>query len=331
MDQNTVRITTGSRLHFGPLSYLPESGRHFGGIGMMLDRPGFVVEMRRSVHDDVAVVANEPALSEAAEQQIVVKVMETLEACCSTWSPGRGSHCQVTVCRGVPAHAGFGSGTQLRLAVARAWRISQGLGAGSPEELARVCGRGRRSAIGLWGFEWGGLLVDAGQRAAGSLGDVAVRMDFPDEWRVLLISQREAETIHGSREENWMSRLSPMRPERTGELCRVVLTEILPALRDHDLVSFRAGLQTYGDFVGDYFAQVQGGRFSHPRANAVAESLQEMGVTGVVQSSWGPTLCAFFADADTANASADSLAGRFSDMTFTVASARNYGADMELR
>jgi beta-ribofuranosylaminobenzene 5'-phosphate synthase len=128
-----------------------------------------------------------------------------------------------------------------------------------------------------------------------------------------------------------MSRLTPMRPERTGELCRMVLTEILPALRDHDLQSFRAGLQTYGDFVGDYFAQVQGGRFSHPQANAVAECLQEMGITGVVQSSWGPTLCAFFADADTAIASATSLAGRFGDMTFTVTSARNYGADVELR
>jgi beta-RFAP synthase len=313
------------------LSYLPETGRHFGGVGMMVNQPGFVIEVRKSVHDDVAVVANQPALSEADEQQIVAKISATLEASRCAWGTCRESGCQVTVCRVIPAHSGFGSGTQLRLAVARAWRLTQGLGDCSLVELARVCERGRRSAIGLWCFEWGGLLVDAGQRQVGSPGDIAARADFPQEWRVLLITQAAGDAIHGCHEESRMSKLAPMRPERTGELCRLALTEILPAIRGRNLQGFREGLQSYGDLVGDYFAPVQGGRFSHPQSAAVADDLRASGVTGVVQSSWGPTLCAFFEDADAAAAAAATLAGRYREMTFTVAAARNYGADVELR
>jgi beta-RFAP synthase len=204
------------------------------------------------------------------------------------------------------------------------------LGDCAPVDLASICDRARRSAIGLWGFAWGGFLVDAGQRHAGTPGDVAARIDFPETWRVLLIQPPAGEAIYGCREESRMSKLAPMRPERTGELCRLALTEILPALRGRDLQAFREGLQHYGDLVGDYFAHVQEGRYSHPQSSAVVENLRAMDVTGVVQSSWGPTLCAFFEDADAAAQAGATLAALYPEMTFTVAAGRNYGADVEL-
>jgi predicted sugar kinase len=52
---------------------------------------------------------------------------------------------------------------------------------------------------------------------------------------------------------------------------------------------------------------------------------------GVVQSSWGPTLCAFFSDAASAADVASRMSGQFAEMTFTIAAARNYGAGIELR
>lgn len=344
MDHSTVRITTGARLHFGPLSYRPASGRHFGGLGMMVDRPGFGVELRKSVHDDVAVVGHDETehssggvqprcpLTAGDERLIETQVAETLHACRSAWSAANSpARCQVTVCRAIPAHTGFGSGTQLRLAIARAWRLSQGLCSGSPTELAQVCGRGRRSAIGLWGFEWGGVLVDAGQRDTGTLGEVAAREEFPESWRVLLMSSSSSAAVSGEREESWMSQLSPMTSEQSGELSRIVLTEILPALRNRHLEHFRDGVREYGNLVGDYFAQVQGGRFADPNAAELVMHLEGLGVTGVVQSSWGPTLCAFFADDAAAEVARESLQGRFRDMTFTITPGRNYGADVDLK
>ncbi len=297
---------------------------------MMVDHPGCVVECRKSSHDDVSVVENE--LPEISKQQIHSQVLETLEACRNAWSPAnRHAHCQVNVCRLIPLHAGFGSGTQLRLAVARGWRITHDLDAGTPEELARVCGRGKRSTIGLWGFEWGGFLVDAGQRMSGEMGDLALRVEFPPEWHVLLMTPPTDKAICGSREDSWMAQLAPMPEEHSGEHSRIVLTEILPALRGRVILDFRSALQAFGDKVGDFFAQVQGGRFSHSQSAEIVEHLQQIGINGVVQSSWGPTLCAFFEDAQSAESAHEAMRNQYSNMTIALSSARNYGADIELR
>ena len=79
------------------------------------------------------------------------------------------------------------------------------------------------------------------------------------------------------------------------------LTERLTALAEHELIAgaatnqfeqFAAALWEFGTLAGNYFAPTQGGRFSHPQAEAVVSRLQEAGVVGIAQSSWGPTLCA---------------------------------------
>ena len=38
-----VVVTTGARLHFGLLAHGQVGCREFGGIGLMIDRPGFIV------------------------------------------------------------------------------------------------------------------------------------------------------------------------------------------------------------------------------------------------------------------------------------------------
>ncbi|ODR97035.1 hypothetical protein AUC69_13000 [Methyloceanibacter superfactus] len=47
--------------------------------------------------------------------------------------------------------------------------------------------------------------------------------------------------------------------------------------------------------MGAYFASLQGGIFTSPRVAAVLEGLRADGVTGLGQSSWGPTGFAFAA------------------------------------
>lgn len=40
MNDLQVTVRTGARLHFGPLAIHNGPGRSFGGVGLMVDRPG---------------------------------------------------------------------------------------------------------------------------------------------------------------------------------------------------------------------------------------------------------------------------------------------------
>jgi predicted sugar kinase len=68
-----------------------------------------------------------------------------------------------------------------------------------------------------------------------------------------------------------------------------VLTALLPALVEADLIAFGAALSRIQRLVGDAFAPVQGGTF-HPRAGPLVDALLRLGAAGAGQSSWGPAV-----------------------------------------
>ncbi|WP_437230798.1 beta-ribofuranosylaminobenzene 5'-phosphate synthase family protein [Planctomicrobium sp. SH661] len=279
----SITIRTGARLHFGPLSYQPETGRHFGGIGMMLERPG------------VELTATSPAtgrrfgiLSPRAES--------TLQSLKSR-NPDLQASVQIDLAAEIPAHSGLGSGTQLSLAMMEALLLMEGRTA-SPIELAEKCGRGDRSAIGLHGYRLGGFLVDGGHAAGAAFGELACRVDFPDAWRVLLLHPLDAKGLHGSVEMQAFQKLGSMSESVSGRLCRLTLTEILPALTNHNFAGFAAALLEYGQLVGEFFAATQGGVFASPMMRTLLKRLPEIERTGMAQSSWGPTI-AMFAESET--------------------------------
>ena len=72
--------------------------------------------------------------------------------------------CAIEV-RSPPDHTGLGVGTQLGLAIAAGLRRFLQLPELSIEALASSVGRGKRSAVGTYGFQHGGLIVDAGKDA----------------------------------------------------------------------------------------------------------------------------------------------------------------------
>ena len=49
-----VAVQTGSRLHLGPLAHRPAAGRHFGGVGLMIDRPGVQLSALAADRDEVS-------------------------------------------------------------------------------------------------------------------------------------------------------------------------------------------------------------------------------------------------------------------------------------
>src|SRR5215212_2341866 len=79
---------------------------------------------------------------------------------------------EIEVLRRPPAHRGFGSGTQARLAVTAALAVLAGQRLDGPAltRLAAGSGRGGTSGIGLHAFARGGVLADAGHRVADKPG-----------------------------------------------------------------------------------------------------------------------------------------------------------------
>jgi hypothetical protein len=156
------------------------------------------------------------------------------------------------------AHTGLGSGTQLALAVGVAFVRLLGHVAPSAE-LAALLGRGARSGIGVLGFDSGGLLVDGGPSGDLHPGvpPLLARQPFPDDWRVLLVSDNSREGLHGADERRGLAALAPFPQKLAAHLCHLVLMKILPGAAERNIVPFAHGLTEMQQTIGEYFAPVQ--------------------------------------------------------------------------
>ena len=144
-----VQVTAAARLHLGFLDLTGDLGRRFGSIGLAIDAFETRVEVREAPRFETVGEDRERAA------RLALRIAEGL---------GVDTTLKVAVLRAIPAHAGFGSGTQLALAIAGALRRFAGL----PIDVradARLLDRGVRSGVGAALFELGGLAVDAGRGA----------------------------------------------------------------------------------------------------------------------------------------------------------------------
>jgi beta-ribofuranosylaminobenzene 5'-phosphate synthase len=111
---------------------------------------------------------------------------------------------------------------------------------------------------------------------------------MPEEWRCVLAIPAAEPGLSGGAEEAAFAGLRP-DPDRSALIAQVVLTALLPALVERDLVEFGAALSRLQRLVGDAFASVQGGTF-HPQAEPLVDALLRLGAAGAGQSSWGPAV-----------------------------------------
>ncbi len=315
----SVVVTTGARLHFGLLAHGLAGGREFGGIGVMIDRPGFVVRASAGSADE---------LDCGPWQERVEKLVAVLRTADAKYT----GPVKLEIVESPPAHAGLGSGTQLGMAVARIMSVRAGESDVPAAELARRAQRGLRSALGLYGFEQGGLLVEAGQRRPGEISPLVARVEFPREWRFVLVRPRGAAGLSGVHEVNGFARLAPMSQAVTECLCRIALLEILPAVAEHDFAQAGESIGQFGRLVGEYFAPVQGGVFAHARMREVAIWLESRRIRGFGQSSWGPTLFVLCPNDQSASGLVNDLAhdAAGTDCELTVAAPLNGGARVEV-
>ena len=286
-DGLTVRIRTGSRLHFGLL----DTVRPFGGVGVMTTNP-----------------ETEVIVSSADEFHCTGRFRPRIEAIVKKVGQRMGLT-ELPACRGevvnaAPSHCGLGSGTQLSLAIAEGICCRQECEVDQPTLAFELAGRGRRSVVGTHGYWQGGLIYESSKEVVGSdFKSIMECVSLPLTWRVAVLRPTDhGVSVSGEQERQRFAELLPASEEVGTELRRLICEEILPAATQADFRRFATSTTDYNELSGQLFAGVQGGPYNGIAVSRVIHWLREFGVLGYGQSSWGPGVFAWFAsqaDAET--------------------------------
>lgn len=314
-----VVITTSSRLHFGLLRFEQTEGPSYGGLGMMIADPRWVVELAAADQWAGEGVGFQRALEFARH------VLSAIDA------PHKPHALRVRIRQAIPAHRGLGGGTQLGLAIAAGIRRLLDLPEASAEELAAASGRGQRSAVGAHGFLHGGLLWDKGRPPGESLGQLAARVALPEAWRILLVDTGDPSGLSGKPEVDAFKALPPVPAATTERLEQLAEEAILPAAERGDLTKFGEALYDYGRTAGECFAPVQGGAYASPAIARCVRTIRQLGVPAAGQSSWGPTVFAVTESLEHAKQLCESLASNPAAAAYAtqITAANNHGAAID--
>ena len=311
-----VAVSVPARLHFGFVDLNGGLGRRFGSLGVALEAPLTRVVMSRAERLDVS----GPDADRA--RRYLSAMIERY---------GLDDRVSLAVASTIPAHVGLGSGTQLAVSVGMAAASFFGLDLDA-WDIARLLDRGARSSVGIATFEAGGVVLDGGRGNGEEPPPILGRFDFPEAWRILLVLDRGETGLHGEAEREAFRRLPKFPAADAAHLCRLVLMAALPALAERDVKSFGGAIAEMQRVMGDYFAPAQGARFLSPRVSEALAWLEAAGVSGVGQSSWGPTGFAIIGSAAEADRLLAGLQARWaagSDLRFAVCRGRNRGGEIE--
>lgn len=311
-----VRVEAPARLHMGFLDPSGQLGRSFGSIGLALQ------DIQTTVRVSPSPVFKVTGPSRASAEKIVNHLLGAI---------GAPRQVHVHIESAIPSHAGLGSGTQLALAAGMALCKFWGL-AKEAREIAVMTGRGARSGVGIAVFEQGGFVVDGGRGPKTLTPPLLSRLPVPPSWNWLMIFDDRYRGLSGIREAKAFRTLPPFAPERAARLCHLLLIQGLPALAEGDARHFAEVLAEVQKINGDYFAPIQGGRYSSENVSEALAWLKQQGLVGMGQSSWGPTGFCLIPDVTQAGKILGELGREFRHkpgLRFEIVKARNRGAEIE--
>ena len=274
-------IQAPSRLHFG--FYSITGPKPFGGMGLMIDEPSLSIRCVENNQFEISGPGN----------GLLAKLVRRLQD--KKHFPAKITELpvRIEIEKLPPRHSGLGSGTQIAFSLVALLNHCFGLSQLSAQETAKLADRGKRSAIGSYGFFSGGWIADSGIFGEESLSRFETRLEFPLDWPIILIRPTQDAGTHGKLEKRAFDELSKVNESQNRQhLVQLAREQIIPAIRDLDFRQFSEGLYDFNRFSGELFAHFQGGTYSSPQANKIVRIVREFGVAAVGQSSWGPTLFA---------------------------------------
>lgn len=284
-----VTIRTPSRLHLALIDMNGSLGRVDGGVGITLDRPGYVITAEPA-HETRIITDDENLKTRIAG--IISGLSER---------HGYDSEVAIRISDTIPSHSGLGSGTQLSLAVATAMSLLSGKPAA---DLAHLTGRGGTSGVGVRAFSDGGVIVDGGHRfgpgkekdsflpssAANGVRKAPLigRYEFPKDWRIILCLPKAAPGASGQIEKDIFRQSCPVPLPEVEKVSHLILMQMIPALIEEDLDQFGrsvTALRQYGFKRNELALQP-------PVLHDMLEYMTSCGTAGAGMSSFGPALYA---------------------------------------
>jgi len=261
-----------------------ELGRIDGSLGVSIDKPNVELTAWRS--GEIKAYGKERSKVEMLIEHFLslIKSREKFSI-----------HVEETI----PEHVGFGSETQLSLAVAASIAKLLDLRL-STIELAQIMGRGGTSGIGVAAFETGGLILDGGHTygknrekefflpsnaSRAPPAKVLARHEFPEDWGFILATPAVGKGAHGGRETEIFRACCPLPADEVGAISRIILMKLLPSLLDRDIETFGSGLS---DLQNLGFARTAK-HLMHPATARCIQAMRDAGAYGAGQSSFGPT------------------------------------------
>lgn len=251
-----MRVRTPSRIHITLIDLNGSIGRIDGGVGLALEKPGFVLKAKES--EDIVI---------GAEGEYYERLKNVLEK----FRENFGYGIEVELDESYPSHIGLGSGTQLSLSAGKAYCELYSIDL-SVREIAEIAGRGGTSGIGIAAFEKGGFIVDGGHStkekknflpssfSRAKPAPLIARHDFPD-WDIYLIIPEER-GFAGMKEKDLFEKNTPVPLTEVRELAHIILMKLLPAVVEQDFDEFsrsihaiqylgfkRAEISQYGDLI----------------------------------------------------------------------------------
>ncbi len=314
----SVEVTTPSRLHLGMFSFGRADMRQFGGVGLMIDRPGLQLRFT-------------PAKKFSAHGPMASRVVEFAERWLRNSKASALPRCLVEIVTAPPQHSGLGVGTQLGLATAAGLNAAGGMPRASSIELAALVDRGLRSSVGIYGFDLGGLIVESGKLIGEAISPLAARVEVPSDWRVVLVQPEQTSGLSGGEEQQAFA-TAPAVPEKvTAALWAEVETQLLPAARAGNFEAFSESVYRFGHTAGLCFAEIQGGAYNGAQLSEIVAAARRLGVAGVGQSSWGPTIFCLLRDEQRASEFIARMRLELTNFTvnYTLAAPANCGTQIK--
>ncbi len=267
-------METPARLHFGVLNPTGKSARRFGGVGLGVRGVGFKVEMERNER----LMIDGPSEQREKAREIVQNLSKIYNF---------PKEVKIEISEIIPSHVGLGSTTQLTLALGSGITTLFGIKA-SALDIARETGRGKRSGIGSYIFDKGGIVVEGGGLEE-EFPPLIFRSDFPEKWR-FVVAIPDVERGPEEKGEGEFFKDLERREDIAKENCYVLVLKLLPALKRKDAVEFGEALTEIDKKAGEAFSPTQGGMFKDNLVSRTRDRILEEGAYGAGQSSWGPSV-----------------------------------------
>lgn len=268
-----MKVKTPSRLHFGIIDLSRKFVREYGAIGVMIDG-GFTININIS-EEGTRINTNKK------NKKDIESVLQRLKN-----EVKLRNDYKIDVQEDIARHVGLGSTTQLSIGTAAGILKLEGLSY-EIKELAKMVGRAKYSAIGTYGFEHGGFIMDGGKINIEEIPPLTLRSDIPENWRFIVVCLEDYMGYDETEEKPIMDELK-VDAEYTERISQHIVMGILPALRTEDIVNFGFHISQIQRLVGKSFSQWQGGEF-HPAVADIIEKLNQL-TYGTGQSSWGPSV-----------------------------------------